>query len=74
MWELKGLPYWGKRATYNGGGFVAELPLSQLKMKRFLNKLKEARSVWLFPFIFEDTDLNLVSVSRGECTGWMGII
>ena len=47
MWELKGLPYWGKRATYNGGGFIAELPLSQLKMKRFLNKLKEARYTYL---------------------------
>ena len=43
IFELKGLPYWGVRATYNGGGYVAELPMSQSRMKKFINELKQVR-------------------------------
>ncbi len=43
MFELRGLPYWGRHATYNGGGYVATLPTSQTLMKKFLAQLKEVR-------------------------------
>jgi len=39
MAELKGLPYYGLRRLYGGGGYVAELGTSQRKASRLIDEL-----------------------------------
>ena len=43
--DLVGLPYWGTFATYSGGGYVADLGITEGQARRMSRDLKE--NAWL---------------------------
>ena len=47
--ELDGYPYWGRMATYGGGGYVASLGRDQASATEALYELIEHQSVNLLP-------------------------
>ena len=41
IFDLKGLPYWGKMSAYGGGGYVADLGTSSYRARKLIDSLIE---------------------------------